>query len=199
IMMRDLRARIDLVWVRVWMEPDPYGPTAGWPRVHPGSVGADQAQFFGAERLHYSGGVAYVCGDQSLVSHILGFTGDPLAPNVYNRDMKVIAHELGHTLGSWHTHDYRLDRCDAPFSPRRGTIMSYCFYFNGGIANVDHGYHVIPRAATASCMARQFVYAPDCNQNGLHDTDDIASGFSHDENANGVPDECEDCNGNGVL
>src|SRR5690606_31589443 len=140
------------VWVRVWMEPDPYGPTASFPIVNPVTVGATQAQLFGAERQHYSGGVADLCGTASLVSHILGFTGDPMAPNVYNRDMKVIAHELGHTRGSGHTHDYGLDRCHMAGNPRRGTIMSYCFYHNGGIANVDHGYHVVPRARIAACM-----------------------------------------------
>ncbi|MEC9373557.1 MAG: dockerin type I domain-containing protein, partial [Planctomycetota bacterium] len=31
----------------------------------------------------------------------------------------------------------------------------------------------------------------DCNNNGVHDACDIASGFSQDCNANGVPDECE--------
>jgi hypothetical protein len=31
----------------------------------------------------------------------------------------------------------------------------------------------------------------DCNQNGVHDGDDIARGTSEDDNGNGVPDECE--------
>ncbi len=31
----------------------------------------------------------------------------------------------------------------------------------------------------------------DCNENGLHDGDDIASGRSRDDDGNGVPDECE--------
>ena len=31
----------------------------------------------------------------------------------------------------------------------------------------------------------------DCNQNGLHDSCDIAKGTSHDWNADGVPDECQ--------
>jgi len=44
-------------------------------------------------------------------------------------------------------------------------------------------------------------FGPDCNANGVPDSDDIADGTSQDCNANGVPDECEpqeDCNGNGV-
>jgi hypothetical protein len=39
----------------------------------------------------------------------------------------------------------------------------------------------------------------DCNGNLIPDACDIASGFSHDVNANGSPDECEyDCNANGL-
>jgi len=34
----------------------------------------------------------------------------------------------------------------------------------------------------------------DCNRNGYHDGDDIASGRSRDDNHNGVPDECEGVN-----
>ena len=45
----------------------------------------------------------------------------------------------------------------------------------------------------------------DCNQNGLPDPDDIATGTSQDCNANGIPDECDvlqpglDCDANGLL
>jgi parallel beta-helix repeat protein len=40
---------------------------------------------------------------------------------------------------------------------------------------------------------------PDCNNNGCNDARDIATGFSSDINANGVPDECDpDCNNNDI-
>ncbi len=43
----------------------------------------------------------------------------------------------------------------------------------------------------------------DCNCNGIPDSDDIASGFSSDNNGNGIPDECDPCpadlNGDGVV
>ena len=40
----------------------------------------------------------------------------------------------------------------------------------------------------------------DCNLNQLDDACDIASGYSLDDNGNGIPDECEtDCNGNRIL
>jgi len=45
-------------------------------------------------------------------------------------------------------------------------------------------------------LGRHFV---DCNDNGVDDADDIASGTSEDCNSNGIPDECEkDCNSNGI-
>ena len=49
----------------------------------------------------------------------------------------------------------------------------------------------------------EFAYPTiiDCNNNGVDDGCDIANGTSNDDNANGVPDECEftDCNNNGVA
>ncbi|MFM1882443.1 MAG: hypothetical protein RJA05_852, partial [Planctomycetota bacterium] len=40
---------------------------------------------------------------------------------------------------------------------------------------------------------------PDCNNNGCNDARDIATGYSSDINANGVPDECDpDCNNNDI-
>jgi len=42
---------------------------------------------------------------------------------------------------------------------------------------------------------------PDCNGNGVLDTEDIITGFSQDCQSNGIPDECEglpDCNSNGI-
>ena len=39
----------------------------------------------------------------------------------------------------------------------------------------------------------------DCNDNGIPDFEEIATGLSKDCNQNGIPDECEeDCNGNGI-
>lgn len=43
------------------------------------------------------------------------------------------------------------------------------------------------------------VVLPDCNGNGILDSDDIASGRSSDNDSDGVPDECDtDCNNNGI-
>jgi len=38
----------------------------------------------------------------------------------------------------------------------------------------------------------------DCNDNGIPDACDIDSGFSEDADGDGIPDECQDCNTNGL-
>ena len=70
-------------------------------------------------------------------------------------------------------------------------------------------YHMVSDTAggavaySATFNGEQDVYflrVGDCNQNGVHDSIDVAGGGSDDCNANAVPDECEpDCNGNGTA
>ncbi|RJP38449.1 MAG: hypothetical protein C4547_04540 [Phycisphaerales bacterium] len=63
-------------------------------------------------------------------------------------------------------------------STQAGILLAYCATFNG----------------------EQDIYFSrieiDCNNNGVHDGDDIARGASRDDNHNGIPDECEACTGN---
>ena len=45
----------------------------------------------------------------------------------------------------------------------------------------------------------ELIFTPDCNGNGIPDSEDIANGTSNDCNSNAVPDECEtDCNQNRI-
>ncbi len=54
-------------------------------------------------------------------------------------------------------------------------------------------------AADNAGSAYIFSMVNDCNQNCMPDEEDIAGGTSGDCDANGVPDECEDCTGNGLA
>lgn len=56
----------------------------------------------------------------------------------------------------------------------------------------DSGAHVAYSATFNGEQDLYYLYAfPDCNDNGTSDVDDINGGFSQDNNANLLPDECE--------
>jgi hypothetical protein len=68
-----------------------------------------------------------------------------------------------------------------------------------------YGRGVIPWGQIALYPA-VLAHEPDCNHNGVPDSQDIANGTSEDCNENGVPDECDidtepaqDCNANGIV
>jgi hypothetical protein len=67
--------------------------------------------------------------------------------------------------------------------------------FVGAIGNDENGSN----SGSSYIYASPFIYAEDCNANGVPDECDIDDGTSNDVNGNSIPDECEvDCNGNGV-
>jgi len=201
ITLRDVGVRLDLVFVRVFTGPDdPYLPTgATFPFAIPSDAWADINQLLSGRKDASAGGAALVCGDRSWVAYAIGRFGDPTTANALNQDIRIAAHEVGHNLGTRHTHDLGVDTCDDPFTdPRRGTLMSYCSQtFSGGSALTDMYFHTATRARIAGCVSR--TLDADCNQNFINDADDIDAGRSADANANGIPDECEDCNANGQL
>ncbi len=210
IFMHEINCRLDLTYVRLWETPsEPFpaglGPFREWWNANMGSVHRDVAQMFSG-RPDLPGGVAYlsqICegGAYSFCGNATGSFFSFVPPSVYNYDLMVTAHELGHNFGTHHTDAYGLDNCNTiQATPQRGTIMSYCNQtVSGGQSVVDLRFHKLTQqkmrdyAYTVACV----VF--DCNQNGIADSIDIAAATSADANANGIPDECEDCNANGVL
>jgi len=210
IMMRNINARLDLTFARVWPLPnEPFNPDltsfrSYW-QANMGSVTRDNAQMFSG-RGDLPGGVAYlssICNNNaySFCGNALGYFADPSSSSVFTYDPLVTAHELGHNFGSQHTDVYGIDNCNlVTVTPRRGTIMSYCNQtVSGGMSVIELDFHKVPRNAMTTYMATRSCAVFDCNQNGISDAVDIAMSTSADVNSNGIPDECEDCNHNGIL
>lgn len=202
ITVRDLGVRLDLIFLRVFTtrEADPYaGSGATFPGAIPREVPAKVRQLMSGRKDAPAGGTAFVCAADSWVAYALGQFPDPATDFALGQDVRIAAHEIGHNLGSLHTHDARIDECNvATTRPRRGTLLSYCAQtFSGGTRLTDAHFHRGLDPQFIGCIPGRLL--ADCNQNCVDDAIDIDAGFSQDANANGVPDECEDCNANGVL
>ncbi|MCH7597225.1 MAG: hypothetical protein IID35_11805, partial [Planctomycetes bacterium] len=209
--MRDVNVHIELVFTRVWTDPDDLfnGPdplTEFWMEweANMGAVSRDAAQLFSGRRNYQFGGQAFLsqlCNfGYGAIGYAAGFLPDPSKPSPFNWDAMVTAHELGHTFGAPHTHNLGLDTCDdGNTTPQRGSIMSYCGQtWSGMNANTDNYFHTTIRGEIFNHVSVSACVVPDCNMNNIDDAIDIA-GASFDVNFNGIPDECEDCNENGTL
>lgn len=210
IYLRDVNARFELTFVRIWdteddlfNEPDPLVPFRDYWNANMGTVQRDVAQFFTGRRDLPYGGVAWLsvlCSNSaySVAGFALGWIANLEIPNTGNWDVIVTAHELGHNCGTGHTHSYGIDNCNSG-ELQRGSIMSYCHITPGGNANIDLRLHTGIQPFIQSHVLEVGCVIDDCNANGIDDAIDIGLGGSADRNNNGVPDECEDCNGNGEL
>lgn len=213
IFLHDVDVRIELVYARVWdtpddlfNQPDPLQAFRQYWNENMGAVDRDVAQLLSGRRDLPYGGVAYLnalCGSYaySVAGYAIGRIPDLAVPDVYNYDVPVCAHELGHNFGSNHTHTYGLDDCfnlSAP--PQRGTIMGYCSQsVSGGNANTDLRFHTYVQDRIRAYLEGISCDHRDCDGNGVDDSEEIASGEAADSNQNGIPDSCEDCDGDGIL
>ncbi|MFO0827758.1 MAG: M12 family metallo-peptidase [Phycisphaerales bacterium] len=207
---RDVEATLRVVFLRLWEtpddlynEPDPLGPFRDeWLATMQG-VHRDVAQLLTGRRDLPYGGVAWLnatCGDFgfSVTGYLIGAFADPIVTDPGNWDLIVVAHELGHNVGSLHTHSYGLDTCDQG-TVQRGSIMSYCHINSGATANMDTRFHRVCADAIESFMVEAPCLASDCDGDGVDDADAIAAGAVADVNSDGIPDACQDCDGDGVL
>ncbi|MCP3979682.1 MAG: hypothetical protein GY716_10205 [bacterium] len=215
IYVRDVGARIDLVYFRLWDDPDdlfnepsPLSPFQNYWNFNMMLVQRDVAQLFSGRRDYPFGGQAYLNGvceptGYSVVGYGNGFFEDPSLPSPYHYDIQVTAHELGHNAGTGHTHSSpnNIDTCNDPqTTPQRGTIMSYCGQtWSGGNGNRELYFHTTIQANVESFLSGATCVVFDCNGNGVDDAQDVSGGTSLDGNANAIPDECEDCNANLTL
>ncbi len=210
ILERDCNTRLRVSYIRLfetaddlYNEPDPLNAFRSEWNTNQTAVERDLAQLLTGRRNLPYGGVAWLnaaCQDYgySVSGYMIGSFADSTATNPGNWDIIVSTHEIGHNLGTYHTHDYGIDTC-ASGGVQRGTIMSYCHVVSGATANVDLRFHrgtaeaivgwIVPNAG---CLER------DCNGNSLDDLQEIADGAA-DANDDGIPDECQDCDGDGML
>ncbi len=202
--------RVQLSYLRLWLEgPDPFDapdPLSSfrtlWNQTQQDVV-RDVAQLLTGRRNLPYGGVAWLsaaCGDfgYSVCGYLIGSFVDAGRTDPGNWDLIVTAHELGHNIGTLHTHDYDIDDC-ASGQVLRGGIMSYCHTVSGATANVDLTFHRIIRQAMAEFMAEAPCLGRDCDGDGVEDGEAIATGTVADLNRDGVPDACQDCDDDGTL
>ncbi len=217
IYTRDVNARFELTFVRIWdnpndlfndVDPSPLFDFVDYWNANMGHVQRDTAQLFSARRDYPFGGQAFLnsmCSDfhYGVVGYVLGVFPDPTKPSPLTYDVAVTAHELGHSSGTGHTHSSPnfLDTCDDPnTTPRRGSIMSYCGQtWSGQNANRDLYFHTRIVQNMRAHLTSSACVILDCNMNNIADATEIGQGQTPDTNGNGIPDVCEDCDGDGIL
>ena len=211
ILERDCNTRLRMNYIRtfdsaddLYNEPDPLGPFRNEWNANQTSVTRDLAQLLTGRRDLPYGGVAWLnaaCTNYgySVSGYMIGSFADSTQANPGNWDIIVSTHEIGHNIGTLHTHNYGIDTC-ASGAVQRGTIMSYCHVVSGATSNIDLRFH---RGTAEVVVGWEVNNAPclasDCNSNGISDAEEIASGALVDSNADGIPDLCQDCDTNGVL
>lgn len=211
ILERDCNTRLKLVFVRtfdtpndLYNEPDPLGPFRNEWVANQEAISRDLAQLLTGRRNLPYGGVAWLnaaCTSHgySVSGYMIGSFADATATNPGNWDIIVSSHEIGHNIGTRHTHDYGIDTC-ANGGVQRGTIMSYCHIVSGATSNIDLRFHRgTGEAVVGWAIANAPCLASDCNGNGIDDALDIASGDFADSNLDTIPDHCQDCDGDGLL
>ncbi|UCC43861.1 MAG: thrombospondin type 3 repeat-containing protein [Candidatus Zixiibacteriota bacterium] len=211
---RDMNVKLVLQSISLWPHGEPYDVTdytGYW--SYAGEVYDfdyyDLVQgWSGRADLSFSGiaAVGGTCGNSgiSYVSRMRGSFPTPVtSPHIDNFDLFLVAHEMGHNFGSLHTHNgYHppIDNCVGdPAVSSRGTIMSYCSNHPGTALNVDLRFHSRVQEVIEWWVTSGGCHWYDCNGNNIDDVTDILESTSLDVNTDGIPDECQDCNSNGIL
>lgn len=186
---------VQISQIKVWNTPDPYIPQTSIANVLNkfrsslnGNFNGNLAHLLSTRNL--GGGIAYV-DVLCFKNYAFGVSSiQTTFSNVptYSWSVEVVTHELGHNIGSWHTHSCNwpqgaLDNCRTPegnCNPgpppvNGGTIMSYCHLTSYGI-NFNNGFGPVPGALirskfnSASCINGSSSYPSGLNVTNLTQT-----------------------------
>ena len=161
---REMSVTLNVDYLRLWTAGDPYVANDTLNRLFEfrdlwnatqGETPRSLAHFLSGGAL--GGGIAYlevVCNPfygYGLSANLNGSFPYPVVDHSHqNWDLMVVSHELGHNLGSGHTHDSYdppIDGCGNPYlnpplpqdcsnAYEVGSIMSYCHLCPGGLSNM---------------------------------------------------------------
>lgn len=156
---------VDISEIYVWTTIDPY---AGYTSTSPmltafrttlgTNFNGDLAHLLTTRNV--GGGIAYLdvlCYKSYAHAVSMIYNSYSTVPT-YSWSVMVVTHEIGHNIGSWHTHSCNwsggaIDNCytpegscsAGPAPTNGGTIMSYCHLTSNGI-NFNNGFGPLPRA-----------------------------------------------------
>jgi cysteine-rich repeat protein len=182
---RDVAVQLRFSYVRLWSAPDPWSASNTEQQLyevrdHWTDPANDMDQLAGPRTVvHFvsgkpvQGGIAYLAVPCNAffgfgVSQVYG-SFDVSTPS-QTWDLVVLSHELGHNLGTEHTHCYSppIDQCHGqepgcyagPGVSSQGTVMSYCHLHAGGLNNVDLRFHERVQSVIRSTVEAAFCVEP---------------------------------------
>jgi len=191
---------IQISEIFVWTSADPYAALTT-PSAILTPFKTNRGTNFNGNIAHFlttrniGGGVAYVDAlcNKAYAFGVSMVYGTFNAVPTYSWTVNVVAHELGHTLGSPHTQSCTwsggpIDNCVAPegtCSPgpapvNGGTIMSYCHTTSAGI-NFNNGFGNLPgnlirsRVLNATCIPASSLASPPTSLNTTNITSSSAT------------------------
>ena len=177
IMFANESINIAISYLKIWDTPSPYGTGTELDDLTAQGFGTTYGDLVHLLHNNGGGGVAYldVLCTQTFntgVSNLYGYYNN--VPT-YSWDVMVVTHELGHNLGSPHTHacawngnNTAIDGCGHSegysegcngLIPPAGTIMSYCHLANGVGIDFNLGFGIQPgdlirnRFNNANCLS----------------------------------------------
>lgn len=204
MLYEDIGVNLSISEVLVWDQPSPYSGTSSSAMLT--QFQSVRTQFNGdlAQLVSYqaSGGIAvldglchpFIAARMSFSSIRSNFAAVP----IYSWSTMVISHELGHLLGSQHTHacvwngdntaidgcpGWTEGLCGTPGIPAQGgTIMSYCHLTSAGV-NFNEGFGPQPAAVIINRVmnAQDCVQATCADDDGPDDDEDDEDGEGDDD------------------